>query len=61
MSEPESVDENESERRQSFRLDMEKELVDIIWVNDKQQQHFVLRFAGIPVYRSRNRVYQSLY
>ena len=38
MSEPESVDENESERRQSFRLDMEKELVDIIWVNDKQQQ-----------------------
>jgi hypothetical protein len=38
MSEPESVDENESERRQSFRLDMEKELVDIIWVNDQQQQ-----------------------
>jgi c-di-GMP-binding flagellar brake protein YcgR len=38
MSEPESVDVNESERRQSFRLDMEKELVDIIWVNDKQQQ-----------------------
>jgi len=38
MSEPESVDENESERRQFFRLDMEKELVDIIWVNDQQQQ-----------------------
>jgi hypothetical protein len=38
MSEPESVDDNESERRQSFRLDMEKELVDIIWVNDQQQQ-----------------------
>ncbi|MFT5296377.1 MAG: hypothetical protein ACI9YH_002397 [Colwellia sp.] len=38
MSEPESVDENESERRQTFRLDMEKELVDIIWINDQQQQ-----------------------
>jgi len=38
MSDPESVDDNESERRQSFRLDMEKELVDIIWVNDQQQQ-----------------------
>ncbi|NQZ88744.1 MAG: PilZ domain-containing protein [Colwellia sp.] len=38
MSEPESVEGNESERRQSFRLDMEKELVDIIWVNDQQQQ-----------------------
>jgi hypothetical protein len=38
MSEPESVDGNESERRQTFRLDMEKELVDIIWINDQQQQ-----------------------
>ncbi|GAA5135092.1 PilZ domain-containing protein [Thalassotalea piscium] len=26
------------ERRQSFRLDMEKELVDIVWVNDDGQQ-----------------------
>lgn len=37
MSEPELVDENESERRQHFRLDMEKELVDIIWINEQQQ------------------------
>lgn len=27
----ENAEHNESERRQSFRLDMEKELVDIIW------------------------------
>jgi c-di-GMP-binding flagellar brake protein YcgR len=38
MSESERVDNKESERRQSFRLDMEKELVDIIWVNEQQQQ-----------------------
>ena len=31
--------ESEHERRQYFRLDMEKELVDIIWEN-KQQQKF---------------------
>jgi hypothetical protein len=30
--------EDKNERRQSFRLDMEKELVDILWVNDQQQQ-----------------------
>jgi len=29
--------ENE-DRRQSFRLDMEKELVDIIWTNDASQE-----------------------
>ena len=38
MSESDSVENKESERRKSFRLDMEKELVDIIWVNDQQQQ-----------------------
>lgn len=30
-------DENEAERRQYFRLDMEKELVDIHWLDDHQQ------------------------
>ena len=38
MSEPNVVDSEESERRKFFRLDMEKELVDIIWINDQQQQ-----------------------
>jgi hypothetical protein len=38
MNEPELVDSDESERRKFFRLDMEKELVDIIWINDQQQQ-----------------------
>ncbi len=34
------VDDNQesAERRQSFRLDMEKELVDILWSGDKGQQ-----------------------
>jgi len=27
------------ERRKSFRLDMEKELVDIVWTDDKGQKH----------------------
>lgn len=30
---------NESERRQSFRLDMEKELVDIVWTDDTGRKH----------------------
>jgi c-di-GMP-binding flagellar brake protein YcgR len=30
--------EGENERRQSFRLDMEKELVDIQWQNEQHQQ-----------------------
>ncbi|MFB0981250.1 MAG: PilZ domain-containing protein [Alteromonadaceae bacterium] len=40
MNESESNEniDDESERRQHFRLDMEKELVDIIWVNEQQQQ-----------------------
>jgi len=29
---------SEEERRQYFRLDMEKELVDILWVDDNQKQ-----------------------
>jgi hypothetical protein len=29
---------SESERRSSFRLDMEKELVDIIWLDDSGQE-----------------------
>jgi len=39
MSESEfnKSDESEAERRQNFRLDMEKELVDIHWVDDHQQ------------------------
>ena len=39
MNESESNEniDDESERRQHFRLDMEKELVDIIWVNEQQQ------------------------
>ncbi|MFQ3194958.1 MAG: c-di-GMP-binding flagellar brake protein YcgR [Colwellia sp.] len=28
---------DDSERRQAFRLDMEKELVDILWINDQQK------------------------
>ncbi len=36
--EPNENAESEEERRQSFRLDMEKELVDIQWKNDQQQQ-----------------------
>ena len=31
--------DEEMERRRSFRLDMEKELVDIVWTDDKGQQH----------------------
>ena len=27
------------ERRKSFRLDMEKELVDIVWTDEKGQEH----------------------
>ena len=40
MNESESNEniDDESERRQHFRLDMEKELVDIIWVNEQQLQ-----------------------
>jgi c-di-GMP-binding flagellar brake protein YcgR len=34
----ESEQDNE-ERRQSFRLDMEKEIVDIVWQNDSGEQH----------------------
>ncbi len=30
--------EDDIERRQAFRLDMEKELVDISWVNEKKEQ-----------------------
>ena len=29
---------DETERRQSFRLDMEKELVDIVWSNEQGQE-----------------------
>jgi hypothetical protein len=29
----------EMERRKSFRLDMEKELVDIVWTDEKGQEH----------------------
>ncbi|PKG85026.1 PilZ domain-containing protein [Colwellia sp. 75C3] len=29
----------EEERRTSFRLDMEKELVDIVWTDEKGQEH----------------------
>lgn len=40
MNEPENGENIESgaERRQSFRLDMEKELVDILWENESKQQ-----------------------
>ncbi len=31
--------DDEAERRKSFRLDMEKELIDITWTDDKGQQH----------------------
>lgn len=37
-SEVDKSSKSEEERRQFFRLDMEKELVDIIWVNEQQQQ-----------------------
>jgi len=30
---------DEAERRQSFRLDMEKELVDIVWQDEQGQEH----------------------
>jgi hypothetical protein len=30
---------DEVERRQSFRLDMEKELVDIIWLDEQGKEH----------------------
>ncbi|NQZ80057.1 MAG: PilZ domain-containing protein [Colwellia sp.] len=33
------INDKESERRQSFRLDMEKELVDIVWTDDQGHQH----------------------
>ena len=29
------IDSEENERRKSFRLDMEKELIDLVWVDDK--------------------------
>lgn len=29
----------EKERRKAFRLDMEKELVDIVWTDEKGQEH----------------------
>lgn len=32
-------EEYQEERRQSFRLDMEKELVDIVWVDDEGAGH----------------------
>lgn len=32
-------DSDEMERRKSFRLDMEKELVDIVWIDEKGQEH----------------------
>lgn len=32
-----SESDNESERRESFRLDMEKELIDIQWMDEKGQ------------------------
>ena len=40
MSDDENNDNSEAdhERRQAFRLDMEKELVDILWTNEQQQQ-----------------------
>ena len=28
----------ENERRRNFRIDMEKELIDIIWVDENKQQ-----------------------
>ncbi|MEW6989736.1 PilZ domain-containing protein [Colwelliaceae bacterium 6441] len=34
----EGTDQNGSERRQSFRLDMEKELVDITWTTESGQE-----------------------
>jgi len=36
MAESSSDDE---ERRQSFRLDMEKELVDIVWLDEEGREH----------------------
>jgi len=40
MNDNENNETNEDgiERRQAFRLDMEKELVDIIWMNERQEQ-----------------------
>jgi len=32
-------DSDEVERRRSFRLDMEKELVDIVWTDESGQEH----------------------
>ncbi len=32
-------DGDEVERRRSFRLDMEKELVDIVWTDDSGREH----------------------
>ncbi|TWX58507.1 PilZ domain-containing protein [Colwellia hornerae] len=37
MNESELNQSSDDERRRSFRLDMEKELVDIRWVNDQQK------------------------
>lgn len=34
-----SDSDDEIERRRSFRLDMEKELVDIVWNDEKGQEH----------------------
>ncbi|MBA6389952.1 PilZ domain-containing protein [Colwellia sp. BRX10-3] len=32
------IDSEENERRRSFRLDMEKELIDIVWTDDNGQE-----------------------
>lgn len=37
MTDAEQEIENE-DRRQSFRLDMEKEIIDIVWLNEQGQQ-----------------------
>ena len=34
-----SSSDDTDERRQSFRLDMEKELVDIVWKDEQGQEH----------------------
>jgi len=36
--EPDENNATEEDRRESFRLDMEKELVDILWKNDQDKQ-----------------------
>jgi hypothetical protein len=49
MSDIDNTHENEaSERRRSFRLDMEKEIIDIVWVDnngdEKRKKNSVFRF-----------------